>query len=355
MAVGGTSPFAGYASGEHGGYDPEKLAKLTAMGGQAESAPSGSPDPAASQGALEDPAAAGTPSSGGALGGESGAEAGESYYDFHKDASEADKTHATNEMDRNLGMQGSGVIAKASEFVEEAMRSGNQEALALAERYGWKPKGSLDKKGAETEGWDRNAMGGFLTEMGLRMIASDKEGIQGVAQGALDTQAAGVARKDKAEAKALADADAERARRREDVSDTQQARKMELAEEKAARDKLEKITDKDGKVTYVDIEKGTVTDENGEPIREATAADLSAAQQRTRSDNYNRALVGQANDIRDELKDSKRQFLKDHPEFEGVTGKAKEQLINKMAQERLDGLGYVNPSSGGAVIDYSSL
>jgi hypothetical protein len=215
-----------------------------------------------------------------------------SYYDYWKAASPEDRRHASDELDKNLGTLGSGIVAKSNEMISNAMKGGDESTLAVAEQFGWSPTDKQkafvgppeDRKGS---GWDREAMGGFLTELGFRILASNRQDLGGAfGEAAVSTMESRDRKKQTAAAQALAKSERERRHRREDEADQISRDKETRAKSKEGRDKLEKITLKNGEIIWADIEAGYAVDpDTGERIRSLTTADLSASSRRIAQDN----------------------------------------------------------------------
>ena len=94
--------------------DDQVLSGLQAAAGDGDpNAPS--PDGAASQGALGAPASAGGDSQPTELA------SGQTYFDMWSEASEEDQHANLDEMETQLGAQGTGVIAKVNEIIAQAM------------------------------------------------------------------------------------------------------------------------------------------------------------------------------------------------------------------------------------------
>jgi hypothetical protein len=302
----------------------DRLAALQQKGGLPDA--SSSPNGAASQeGALGAPPQGGVSSDATAFGPRSGADAlgnkpreegktGMRYLDMWKTAGPEDKKAQLDALEEQLGGAGTGVKAKANEFIGQAMKSGNEAVLKLAMEYGWAPRDGqvgptkepqaaladmeerksdpkrlkkeqraeiVDAKRKRGE-WTREDMGGFLTELGFRILASNRDDVGG----ALGESVQGM-KKERQEKKrydesqSIAKAERERKRKREDRADTLKEEKARREVTKEEREKLEKIVQKDGTVEYVDIKKGKVVGEDGEELRVATDSDLSKAQQQT--------------------------------------------------------------------------
>jgi len=124
--------------------DNQILSGLQAAAGD-QNAPS--PDGAASQGALGAPAPAGADSRPTELA------AGQTYYDMWSEASEEDQQANLDEMEKQLGAHGTGVIAKVNEIASNAMAEKDGKTLNLLLKWGWKPP-------EERPAFDPSTMGG---------------------------------------------------------------------------------------------------------------------------------------------------------------------------------------------------
>ena len=197
----------------HPDYDeestkPNVLAGLEDAAGD-QTSPSGPEGPAASQGALGAPASAGgTPAFAdkGMVVGDDPRDTTTSarYLDMwnSQETSEEDKLATEAQIDKSLGAQGSGTIAKTNEIISNTMKQGDMPTLSLLMDWGWTPDEGRDQAafagkknlgseftvqegeqgalGADIEPgeeekkpkWDRKQMGGFLMEFGLRVLPS---------------------------------------------------------------------------------------------------------------------------------------------------------------------------------------
>ncbi|KKN01928.1 hypothetical protein LCGC14_1122790 [marine sediment metagenome] len=106
-----------------------------------------SPDGAASQGALGAPAPAGRNSEPTELA------AGQTYYDMWNEATEEDQQANLDEMEKQLGAQGTGVVAKVNEIASNAMAEKDGKTLNLLLKWGWRPDN-------ERPAFDSSTMGG---------------------------------------------------------------------------------------------------------------------------------------------------------------------------------------------------
>lgn len=285
-----------------GPYEEYNLQALEAVGSQnAPSSPSGG---AASQGALGNPpAGGGTP----AFSDEKGeGEAQQPASDYHRmflEANDEDKSAVADNIEKGGGdLSLNGMMVSVFE-------KGGVPAMELAKSYGYVPPEEKDKKTAEARETalsdygitvdkqkeadaaekarleQRYAMGGFLMDVGLRILASNRDDAAGaIGEGILGAQEARTAKKDKAEDKKTAAEDRERKQRREDESDerseAEEVRKAnkfaydesqrEEKEKRAAQAQLEKIVQSDGTILYANPKEGILVDENGEKVRTMT-------------------------------------------------------------------------------------
>lgn len=114
-----------------GNDDDQILSGLQAAAGD-QNAPS--PDGAASQGALGAPASAGeTQPKPAPLGG------GQTYFDMWNEASEEDQLANLEEMEKQMGANGTGVIAKVNEIASNAMAEKDGKTLNMLLKWGWMP------------------------------------------------------------------------------------------------------------------------------------------------------------------------------------------------------------------------
>ncbi len=127
--------------------DDQILSGLQAVGGDQNAPLSDGPAPEgpASQGALGAPAPAG--------GGSTELAAGQTYYDMWNEASEEDQQANLDEMEKQLGAHGTGVIAKVNEIASNAMAEKDGKTLNLLLKWGWKPP-------EERPAFDPASMGG---------------------------------------------------------------------------------------------------------------------------------------------------------------------------------------------------
>lgn len=151
-------------------------------------------------------------------------------------------------------------------------------------------QGNRDKA-AEAKKQQRQAIAAFLMEAGLRTLASARDDVGGaVAEGALGTMANRRDRGRQDAADKMDAADRDRQQKRQDESDEmrrqEEARQKEAYEydksqrgvkEEAARLKgLEMVVDSDGKIRYYKPKEGVQTDEDGVPIDTMTEAEKRA-------------------------------------------------------------------------------
>lgn len=391
------------ASGKHKDYDVGALEALSQ-----EQSPS--PQGAASQGAVGDPAPAGkAPSADGAL----DQEAPQDMLSIFNKASPEDRDYLTNQQQEALAPHGKSLEGG----LEEVLMNGGPQAMARAAQFGIDltdfankinpaPKGGgpeakvgqafgnvpTEEQSASGEAFksqeqavgdmraglkknkdeavakkkaQRDAIAAFLMETGLRVLASTREDVGGAfGEAALGTMESGAARKRQAAQDKMAADENERKNKRQDAADeaarVREARDAEqyeydksqrgVKEAEAERKGLAQIVAKDGTVHYVNIEEGTVEDEDGVPIRKATTEDLSAAQRATDARAKERQVISERNRIRKAVAEG----YTDNPELQAIMdekdpAKARE-MINALADKNLTIEG-----SEDNVTDYDSL
>lgn len=160
--------------------------------------------------------------------------------------------------------------------------------------------------------FNRRKMGGFLMELGLNILASNRDDAgAAVGDAANKTRADRTERKRVQAATDLATSERERKRRREDESDT-------LKEEKAARErrrekrdissadrsKLKLLQKEDGTYEYVDIQKGEVLGADGKYLRGVTKADKSKTLNVGQEEIKRRAAQGRLDDRMNAIRDN---------------------------------------------------
>jgi len=345
-------------------YGNYNLAGLESLGGQKNTP---SPSGAASQGALGTPAPAG------------GAQ--KPVSDFHKmymDSEDSDKDAVADKMEQQFGEQGLSLKGAVNKVFEQ----GGETAMQLAERFGYIPseaqansaeafktrEQALSDYGVEMDNAkerdladkkrlsDRRAMGGFLMDVGIRILASNRDDAGGaIAEGVLSTRQT---RKDEARQKSadeVAAADRERKIRREDAADEAAKLKSARDEEKYQYDKSQRAADeqarerkgmvktinKKGETYYydpLDPKKGAyVEDADGNRVRSDTAMDLSKAQMATNARAYKQARARARTAIEKDIKDYDTQY----PEIaEETDNKKREKMIDAAVDETLRRDGY---------------
>ncbi len=142
-----------------------------------------SPNGAASQGALGTPSSDGVSSGKELLFGGGTPEAVDNYYGMWSKGTKADQRYVADSMDKQLAPMGTSVMVKAGEMIKESMQSGDEEAMAVASDFGWSPSDPAFVESPEGQKkkskWNRESMAGFLTEMGLRILASNRQDLGG--------------------------------------------------------------------------------------------------------------------------------------------------------------------------------
>jgi hypothetical protein len=350
---------------KYAGYDVAGLEK-TIPQQNVPSQPSGG---AASQGALEAPAPAGATSP--AFGDTKKADDPEPVSDFHRmylKGDDKDRDAVADRMEEQFGEQGLSLQGAVNKVFEE----GGQSAMQLAERFGYIPPEESAGKGAfktreqaladygvemdeakeqklvaQKKDANRRAMGGFLMDVGLRILASNREDAGGaIGEGALGARQSRKDERRQTQQDEMAAEDRARKQRREDTADEagriRESREAESYEyEKSqraaaeAKANLVEITTKGGEVYFVNREEGLVEDEDGVPIRTATAEDLSAAQRRVREDNRARLFHTERRAIQKLVDED----TSDDPEINAISeetsGDKRRQMINDLANKRL--------------------
>lgn len=311
------SPMVEEPESKYSNYDVGALEQKAQPPQQ--NAPSSPQGGAASQGALGNPdSSGGTPAFSPAKKGQG--EAAKPVSDFHRmylEGDESERESVAEKMEAQFAEQGLSLQGAVNKVFEQ----GGEAAMGLAEKFGYVPpeekagqgafktreealkdygvemdEAKEQKLAAEKKAKNRHAMGGFLMDVGLRILASNREdGGGAIGEGVLGAQQSRRDTKRQDAADTMAAEDRTRKQSREDESDAmarqREARQVEESEykkgrrgaqeEKEAREGLAQITDKEGLVQYVKIEEGLITDKEGVPIRKATAKEVSAAQEQT--------------------------------------------------------------------------
>lgn len=148
-----------------------------------------------------------------------------------------------------------------------------------------------------------NAIAAFMTETGLRLLASNRPTAQAFGEAALGTMDASAKRKRLAANDKMQAAELKRQHGREDTKDTMAAQKNVRDEAKAKQDSLEKITLADGTVEFVKVVKGQAMREDGTPVIVSDPSQLSATARRGATDAAANASTRYRKVIRDLLKD----------------------------------------------------
>ncbi len=370
-------------------YDDFNLSALEAVGNQnASSTPSGG---AASQDALGNPASVGgTPEPAFAdVKGEG--EAKKPASDYHRmflDAEDADKAAVADQVERGAAPGGKSLDGMMNDVFEK----GGLPAMELAKAYGWIPPeekagqdgfktrekalsdyGVAVDKQKETEVAEqdrltqRYAMGGFLMDVGLRILASNRDDAGGaIGEGILGAQQARTDKKDKAEAKTVATEDRERKHRREDEADKLRREKGAREAEEAEYDKtqrgakarsartkdMEQIITDDGRIFYIDpldSDGDNLVDKDGNVL---IAADVGlskeaiAAQVRQNERNINAKVEKMK--VMSDWDLEKTYGLK----FEGLTGDERLAAITKQAAKEVRD--QATAAAGDETIDYKN-
>jgi len=393
--------------------DEKVLAGLqNAVGDQ--TSPSGPAGSAASQGASGAPADAGaTPAFAdrGMIVGDDIRDTTTSarYKDFWDDPETTDeeKDATIAELEKPLIAKGSGIEATANEAVSTIMKEGDMPGLSLLMDWGWTPEserpgdsgafagkknlgseftvqegdqgalGAEIEPGEEKPKWDRQQMGGFLMEFGLRMLASNRQDAGGaLGEGAIGTMDAREERRKTRAAEDLATSERKRTQRRQDEADLHRREKekrdvraAELREKdegrkqseekrkaKAAEQKgLVATTNKDGEIFYGELEKGYIVDPDTGERMKATTAILSASGSRAAKDAVAGARERATRDLDKALAD--RGMVRNNPEFkamdEETDQKKKNALKQKWINSRVENFDYTaGPKGEDEAVDY---
>lgn len=369
---------------KYGSYDPSPLMALAPS-----NAPAARQPAVASRGALQAPPTGGEPmpafspgDEGKGVGEARKPKKGTDFFGMWEKGDAEDRDAVAENMADVFGQKGLSLEGATKMIYDQ----GGEMAARIGEKYGLVPP--ADKAGMpafktqeqavadvekgieekEAKKKKRQAMGGFLMEVGLRILASNRDDAGGaIAEGALGTMESRRQRKEQEEMKSIATAEMERKAKLEERAETRAEKGLGLeerrtaAEEKRAaaaktsadakaaadrKDRLEKITTTDGEVLYVDPAAGWVKDpESGERIREATIADLSAAQIETNR----RAWAGAVARNREKIGAMSKTELKriGAGNIYDLTGQEKEDAIRQLAEDMAKQDGYVNVSSSG--------
>ncbi len=326
----GAFDFSSESYHEDGGkYGAYNIGKLEALTQNTPSQPTGG---TASQGALEPSLSGGAASPAFGDDGKGEGEARKPISDFHKmhmGATPEEQDAIAEKMEGQFGdlsLQGA---------TNKVLKEGGLQAQAAAKAFGYLPPeegqsgkaafktreqalsdynvdmdSSVEKGAAETKKQNqRRAMGGFLMDVGLRILASNRDDAGGaIGEGALGAIEGRRERNRQAKEDTIADEDRERKQRREDETD--EARKVEASaraddrriaaeeteyqkgqrgakEAKDARNAMEQATNDNGEMFFVDpldpenVEY--VLDQNGERVRLANSGlSLESIQSSTR-------------------------------------------------------------------------
>lgn len=164
-----------------------------------------------------------------------------------------------------------------------------------------------------TKRFNRAKMGGFIMELGINILASNREDVGGAIGEAFNaTSSARTERRRISAAENLATQERERRTRREDASDILKQEKADRDITKAERDKLDRIQDDDGYYEYVDVKKGKVYGEDGTLLRGTTKADknkLTLGQERIDRRDAQRRLDDMMGAIKDTPSDEDEEIL----------------------------------------------
>lgn len=374
----------------------------TLSGLQAAAGDQNAPSPEQGQppeGALGAPASAGGDSKTHSLGG------GQTYFDMWNEASDEDQAATVEEMETSLGSQGTGVIAKTNEIASNAMAEKDGKTLNLLLKWGWKPpeerpafdpasmgeadpsgkvegalggagklpvvgpedgevaafsgptdeaigppEGSNDAQEAHAKKiFNRRKMGGFLMELGLNILASNRDDAGGAVGDAFNqTRSARDELRRTRAAEDMAKSERKREMRREDEADTLKQEKADREVAKAARDeakaerdankaeldKLHEFELEDGSVAFYEKREGPVTDKAGNKIKlsKKDKDKLGAASKEASYRDLRRAIGVELGNIEEEMPDEL--YLNGEPTWDERLALAKERVKGQMKTAR---------------------
>ena len=333
-----------------------------------------SPDGAASQGALGAPSQGGdsspafTPDEGKGVG-----EARKPVSDFHRiyrESNDADRDAVADKMEEQFAGQGLSLQGAVNMVFEQ----GGETAAQLASEFGYlPPEESAGKEAFKTREQalsdygvaidsaketqvaekkkldNRRAMGGFLMDVGLRIMASNKPGVGAIGEGVLGAKQARYDKGRERRKDTIAEEDRKRKIEREDAAD--EAARVEAAAKKEKREydisqrgaeekkrdigNLKEVTNEEGEVYYfdpTDPKKGNwVTDKDGNRLKAADVG-LSKAQIETSRRAYDRAVNSKVEKIKSL---DKYERDKMYPETKGLQGKPLRDAIIEVANAEL--------------------
>lgn len=198
-----------------------------------------------------------------------------------------------------------------------------------------------EKAAVEKKEFNRVKMGGFLMELGLNILSSNRDDAGAAVGDAFGkTRSDRDTRKRTEAAESMAQSDRERKQRREDESDSLKQEKAgrEKAAEKRAitkgeRDKLTRIQKGDGSYEYVNIQKGIVFGEDKTTLIGKLTKDqddrISANQRLTDDRNTRKELTAERRLIEEKIGmtfDDDIAGLGDNPSFKEIVNLAKVRL-----------------------------
>ena len=229
---------------------------------------------------------------------------------------------------------------------------GSPEAMGPPEEMG-PPEGLSDQQAAaEKKAFSRRKMGGFLMELGLNILASNRDDAGGAVGEAFGkTRSARTERKRVRAAESMAESERTRKTRREDEADLYKRNEEERKQRKEIRDQIKSETDNlvemvqaDGTSEYVNKKEGKVYLESGEESRKATKYDkdrsdfLSAGGRETTARANRRAIDEEIGTIKEEVAG-----MSEAPELKGLSESSKYAEFVEIAKARLKEHGYTGP------------
>lgn len=356
------------AFGDMGPLSPETEEFKSAFPDK-ESAPS--PDGAASQGAFGEPATAGKPNT-------HGPRTGGDMLGFYNNSTQEGRDAVTTQMEESLAPQGKSLEGGLTEVLQQ----GGPQAWARAAKFGIDLEGFAAQASGETANkkigqafgsvpsdeqagtppykttggalagnrktridaanavakrkkQQRDAIGAFLMETGLRILASDKPTASGAfGEAALGTMEANRQRKSDA---ATADMQAAEEKRRQTRAD-----QLTAEHEEEMKGDMVKITDKDtGETMFVREKEGKIVDpDTGKTVREATDADLSAARKVISKQN----VATKISQERVRIQTAVGKGFSELPEIEAIIdepdAQKKDNMIKELARSRVSEDGF---------------
>jgi len=361
----GVDPFV--KNDKYKDYNPQPLMALDPRNAPA--------NPAASQGALQAPPSGGAPipafspgDEGMGVGEARKPKQGKDFFSIWDKGDTKDRERVARNMQDVFAQKGLSLEGATKMMFDQ----GGEVAARIGEKYGLVPPADkagmpafktreqavldMENKRAATKNKNekRRAMGGFLMEMGLHILASNRDDAAGaIGEGALATMDARRKRATESEDRSIAKKELERQRHRQDEADARAKREEARAVEKEKRDvekwnidkkrlqqdadsgNLVKIVDKEGVVRFVPKKAGPVYDEDGKFVRQATADDISAAQRHTDIRAYNNAVDQAYNKIKALAEKSKRKLVSMYPSLEGLEGDEFRAEAQRIAREEV--------------------